>query len=62
MLHKITLCSCNLMLGTYLAKFSLAFCPPLSESPRSPTKVISPKEKPLISYIFKMNVERDKIY
>ena len=37
----------------YLAKFTLAFCPPLSETPRSPTNVSSPFAKFFISLMEK---------
>ena len=33
----------------YLAKLTLAFCPPLRETPRSPTRVMSPSAKCSIS-------------
>ena len=36
------LSSISLILATHLAKLILAFCPPLKETPRSPTNVKSP--------------------
>ena len=34
----------------YRAKFTLALCPPLRETPRSPTRVMSPSANKSISY------------
>ena len=40
----------------YLARLILAFCPPLKETPLSPTNVLSPSENNLRSYIKKKNI------